>query len=28
VRSFSGLDHANSWIQAMPRAIQWFRTLQ
>ena len=28
VRSFSGLDHANSWIQTMPRAIQWFRTLQ
>jgi pimeloyl-ACP methyl ester carboxylesterase len=28
VRSFSGLDHANSWIQAMPRAIQWFRSLQ
>ena len=28
VRSFSGLDHVNSWIQAMPRAIQWFRTLE
>src|SRR5262245_40427412 len=28
VRSFSGLDHVNSWIQTMPRAIQWFRTLE
>ena len=28
VRSFTGLDHVNSWIQAMPRAIQWFRTLE
>ena len=28
VRLFDGLDHVNSWIQAMPRAIQWFRTLE
>jgi hypothetical protein len=27
VRSFSGLDHVNSWIQAMPRAVRWFRSL-
>jgi acetyl esterase/lipase len=27
VRSFSGIDHVNSWIQAMPQAIRWFRTL-
>jgi hypothetical protein len=27
VRSFSGLDHVNSWIQAMPRAVTWFRSL-
>jgi hypothetical protein len=28
VRSFDGLDHVNSWIQAMPRAIQWFRAIE
>lgn len=28
VRSFSGLDHVNSWIQALPRALQWFRSLE
>jgi hypothetical protein len=28
VRPFAGLDHANSWIQALPRAVQWFRTLE
>lgn len=28
VRTFSGLDHVNSWIQTMPRAIQWFRTIE
>ena len=22
-----GLDHVNSWVQAMPRAVRWFRTL-
>ena len=27
VRSFAGFDHVNSWIQALPRALQWFRTL-
>jgi pimeloyl-ACP methyl ester carboxylesterase len=25
---FHGLDHANSWIQTMPRAIQWFRSIE
>jgi acetyl esterase/lipase len=28
VRSFEGLDHVNSWIQAMPRAVRWFRRLE
>ena len=28
VRSFSGLDHVNSWIQAMPGAVRWFRALE
>jgi len=28
VRSFSGLDHANSWIQAMAGAVRWFRALE
>jgi fermentation-respiration switch protein FrsA (DUF1100 family) len=23
-----GFDHVNSWIQAMPRAVRWFRTLE
>jgi len=27
VRSLPGFDHVNSWIQAMPRAATWFRTL-
>jgi hypothetical protein len=22
-----GFDHVNSWIQAMPRAVAWFRSL-
>ena len=25
VRTLPGLDHVNSWIQAMPRAVRWFR---
>ena len=28
VQSFSGLDHANSWIQAMAGAVRWFRALE
>jgi predicted esterase len=28
LRPFSGFDHVNSWIQAMPRAARWFRSLQ
>jgi fermentation-respiration switch protein FrsA (DUF1100 family) len=27
VRSLPGFDHVNSWIQAMPRAARWFRSL-
>ena len=27
VRSLPGFDHVNSWIQAMPRAVRWFRSL-
>jgi pimeloyl-ACP methyl ester carboxylesterase len=27
LRTLSGFDHVNSWIQAMPRAVIWFRTL-
>jgi dipeptidyl aminopeptidase/acylaminoacyl peptidase len=27
LRTLSGYDHVNSWIQAMPRAVTWFRTL-
>jgi hypothetical protein len=27
VRTLSGFDHINSWIQAMPRALDWFRSL-
>jgi len=23
-----GFDHVNSWIQAMPRAVEWFRTIE
>jgi predicted esterase len=28
VRPIPGLDHVNSWIQAMPRAVGWFRSLE
>jgi alpha/beta hydrolase family protein len=28
VRALPGFDHVNSWIQAMPRAIRWFRALE
>jgi hypothetical protein len=28
VRTLPGFDHINSWIQAMPRAIRWFRGLE
>jgi hypothetical protein len=28
VRALAGFDHVNSWIQAMPRAVNWFRTLE
>ena len=27
VRPIPGFDHVNSWIQAMPRAVTWFRSL-
>ena len=27
VRPLPGFDHVNSWIQAMPRAVSWFRSL-
>lgn len=27
VQSLPGFDHVNSWIQAMPRAVTWFRSL-
>jgi hypothetical protein len=27
VRPLPGFDHVNSWIQAMPRAVAWFRSL-
>jgi hypothetical protein len=27
VEPLPGFDHVNSWIQAMPRAVRWFRTL-
>jgi pimeloyl-ACP methyl ester carboxylesterase len=27
VRTLPGFDHVNSWIQAMPRAVRWFRAL-
>lgn len=26
VQSLPGFDHVNSWIQAMPRAVEWFRS--
>jgi fermentation-respiration switch protein FrsA (DUF1100 family) len=28
VRPLAGYDHVNSWIQAMPRAAAWFRSLE
>ena len=28
VRVLPGFDHVNSWIQAMPRAARWFRSLE
>lgn len=28
VRRLPGFDHVNSWIQAMPRAVTWFRSLE
>ena len=28
VHVFHGLDHTNSWIQTMPRAIRWFRSIE
>jgi pimeloyl-ACP methyl ester carboxylesterase len=27
LRTLSGFDHVNSWIQTMPRAVTWFRSL-
>jgi aryl carrier-like protein len=27
VRRLPGLDHVHSWVQAMPRAARYFRTL-
>jgi len=27
VRTLTGFDHINSWIQVMPRAVDWFRSL-
>ena len=27
VRPLPGFDHVNSWIQAMPRAVRWFRDI-
>jgi pimeloyl-ACP methyl ester carboxylesterase len=28
VRTLAGFDHVNSWIQAMPRSVKWFRSLE
>ena len=28
VRALPGFDHVNSWVQAMPRAARWFRSLE
>jgi pimeloyl-ACP methyl ester carboxylesterase len=28
VETFTGFDHVNSWIQAMPRAVSWFQSLE
>jgi hypothetical protein len=27
LRTLTGFDHVNSWVQAMPRAVSWFRSL-
>jgi len=27
VRTLPGFDHVNSWVQAMPRAVRYFRRL-
>jgi hypothetical protein len=27
VERLAGFDHVNSWVQAMPRAVRWFKTL-
>ena len=27
VHTLAGFDHVNSWVQAMPRAVTWFRSL-
>ena len=27
VRTLPGFDHVNSWIQALPRAVRWFRAI-
>ena len=28
VRRLPGLDHVNGWVQAMPRVVRYFRTLE
>ena len=28
VRTLHGFDHINSWIQALPRAVRWFRAIE
>ena len=28
VRTLPGFDHVNSWIQALPRAVRWFRSIE
>ena len=28
VRRLPGLDHVNGWVQAMPRSVRYFRTLE
>jgi pimeloyl-ACP methyl ester carboxylesterase len=28
VRTLPGFDHVNSWIQAMPRAVRWFHSIE
>jgi hypothetical protein len=27
VETLTDFDHVNSWVQAMPRAVTWFRSL-